>query len=127
MHELTAIKHRKGDVFLTQHREPYARPKAGKHDTSAGTRIKSAFAGACRRAGITNFRVHDCRHTWATWHYQANRDLGKLQELGGWKSIQMVLRYAHTNVEHHADSIAKLPWKAAGGNTGELPTEKTGT
>src|SRR6476661_9840654 len=22
---------------------------------------------------------HDCRHTWATWHYAANRDLGALQ------------------------------------------------
>jgi hypothetical protein len=38
-----------------------------------------------------------------------NRDLGALQTLGGWKSIRMVMRYAHTNVEEHASTINRLP------------------
>jgi integrase len=126
VHELGKSNRREGDVFLTDDGEPYTRPKR-KDDTSAGSRIKSGFKGACRRAAITAFRVHDCRHTWATWHYRESRDLAALQKLGGWKSVQMVLRYAHTNVEEHADSIAKLPWNGAGGNLGETPVGKTGT
>jgi integrase len=53
---------------------------------------------------------HDCRHTWATWHYAAKRDLIALMKLGGWKSEKMVLRYTHVNVSHIAESIAALPW-----------------
>jgi len=45
----------------------------------------------------------------ATWHYALNRDLGALQRLGGWKSIQMVMRYTHVNVEELAHTIAALP------------------
>jgi integrase len=107
------LPHRKGAVFRTPSGEPYARPK-GNADTSAGSRIHTAFSGACERAGIENFRVHDCRHTWATWHYQANHDLTALQRLGGWKTPSMVFRYAHTNVEEHAKSIENLPWENPG-------------
>ena len=68
------------------------------------------FKGACKRAGIIDFHPHDCRHTWATWHYAANRDLVALMDLGGWKSERMVLRYAHMNVAHREQSITALPW-----------------
>ncbi len=37
---------------------------------------------------------HNCRHTWATWHYAANRDIIGLMKLGDWKSDKMVLCYA---------------------------------
>ena len=30
-------------------------------------------------------------------------------ELGGWKSVAMVMRYAHVNTEHLRDSIDQLP------------------
>jgi integrase len=111
---LANMKHREGEVFLTDDGKPYKRPKKVS-DTSAGTRISTGFKAACRRAGIENFRVHDCRHTWATWHYIANRDLGALKKLGGWKSEKMVLRYAHVNVGELAHTINALPW----GNSGE--------
>jgi integrase len=77
---------------------------------AAGGQIKTAFYGACRRAEIDDFSPHDCRHTWATWHYAANRDIIALMKLGGWKSEKMVLRYAHVNVSHLAGSIDALPW-----------------
>ena len=113
---LAALPHREGAVFRRPDGKPYARPRDGdRWDTSAGSRIKTAFRAACRRAGIDDFHPHDCRHTWATWHYRANHDLAALQKLGGWKTLSMVMRYAHTNVEEHAHTINRLP----GGNSGE--------
>jgi integrase len=90
--------------------EPYAPlDEDDPRDVSAGSRIKKGFSAAVKRAGITNFHPHDCRHTWATWHYQENRDLNMLMHLGGWSSLQMVLRYAHVNVAHAAPSINNMP------------------
>jgi len=66
--------------------------------TYAGRRIQnssSAWDTAKRRAGIEDFRFHDLRHTWASWHVQSGTSLQELMELGGWKSYEMVLRYAH--------------------------------
>lgn len=54
------------------------------------------------KAGIKNFRWHDLRHTWASWHIQAGTPLSVLQELGGWESTEMVRRYAHLSGEHLA-------------------------
>ena len=46
-------------------------------------------------AGIDDFRWHDLRHTFATWHRQAGTPTHELQKLGGWKTLSMVERYAH--------------------------------
>ncbi len=74
----------------------------GKHPrwcfTFSGKRIhqsSTAWGLAKQRAGIEDFRFHDLRHTWASWHVQSGTSLPELMELGGWKSYEMVLRYAH--------------------------------
>ena len=110
---LANLSHRDGEVFRRPDGKPYERSKRNT-DTSAGSRISTAFAGALRRARIEDFHPHDCRHTWATWHYAANRNLGALKRLGGWKSEKMVLRYAHVNVDELADTINCLPGEISG-------------
>jgi integrase len=100
---LANLPHKSGPVF----RRPDGHPYRAKDD--GGGQIKTGFRAACRRAGIKNFTPHDCRHTWATWHYAANRDLAGLMELGGWRSERMVLRYAHINKAQLAPGIANLP------------------
>ncbi len=62
-----------------------------------------------RRAGINDFRPHDCRHTWATWLYSETRDLRLLMDLGGWKTIAMVERYTHVDPGHLRPAIDALP------------------
>lgn len=82
-----------------------------------GVPVKSissrVWRNALAKAGITNFRWHDLRHTWASWLIQQGTPLPALKEMGGWESVQMVERYAHLAPEHlskHASLIdtAKL-------------------
>ncbi|AHF03416.1 integrase [Marichromatium purpuratum 984] len=67
-----------------------------------------AWRKALRRAGIENFRWHDLRHTWASWHVQGGTPLHVLQELGGWSDLGMVQKYAHLAPEHLAEYAAKI-------------------
>ena len=69
---------------------------------------KSWYA-ALDRAGITDFRWHDLRHTWASWHSQNGTPVAALQELGGWESSEMVRRYAHLAPDHLAPYADNLP------------------
>lgn len=69
----------------------------GEPITQVGTK---AWRGALQRAGIKDFRWHDLRHTWASWHAQTGTPMNVLQELGGWRDAEMVQRYAHFGMEH---------------------------
>ncbi|MGO9768550.1 MAG: tyrosine-type recombinase/integrase [Roseiarcus sp.] len=99
---LSSLPHRSGPVFRRSNNEPYV------IDDGMSGRINEQLNAACRLAGIENFHPHDCRHTWATWHYAANRDLAALMTLGGWRTVTMVLRYAHVNVSNLAPGVLKL-------------------
>lgn len=72
-----------------------------------------AFKSACRRANLPDqFRWHDLRHTWASWHVQNGTPLQVLKELGGWKSLDMVLIYAHfapTHLARYSANVALPP------------------
>jgi len=68
----------------------------------------ATFKRAVERAGIAPFRWHDLRHTWASWAIQGGVTLHELQQLGGWSSYQMVLRYAHLAPDHLADAAEKV-------------------
>lgn len=75
-----------------------------------------AWRKAVKNVGLKDFRWHDLRHTWASWHIQAGTPLNVLQELGGWESVEMVRRYAHLDARHlatHADNISVFGTKLA--------------
>jgi integrase len=76
-----------------------------------------AWKQALKRAGIADFRWHDLRHTWASWHIQAGTPLHALQELGGWESADMVRRYAHLAADHLAEYAERLSRPRAVGGT----------
>lgn len=116
---LSALPHREGRVFRPPPRRQAGRmvQPEGYYDNgrTAGGQISTAWAGACRRAGLPGkWRIwtptgrnrpmrawvpdqtpHDMRHTWASWHYAAHKDLLRLKHDGGWESVKMVERYAH--------------------------------
>jgi integrase len=88
--------------------ERYVFTYFGKRVLKANTK---AFRNALVEVGIDNFRWHDLRHTWASWHIQNNTPIHVLQELGGWSDIRMVQRYAHLAPEHlsaYAGNISGL-------------------
>jgi integrase len=68
----------------------------------------NAWHSALRKAGIEDFRFHDLRHTWASWHRQAGTSCDELKDLGGWKSRVMVDRYAKFATEHLAVAAARI-------------------
>jgi integrase len=68
----------------------------------------SAWQQAIKRAGISDFRFHDLRHTWASWHRQAGTSCDELKDLGGWKSRVMVDRYAKFATEHLTAAAARI-------------------
>ena len=64
--------------------------------------------GAIQAASIDDFRFHDLRHTWASWHRQAGTSCDELKDLGGWKSREMVDRYAKYGTEHLAVAATRI-------------------
>ncbi len=70
--------------------------------TNYNTRRQSVSAGLNSTDDDTKFkydrvRWHDIRHSWAKWHIESGTPLYILKVLGGWDSIETVLRYAHIN------------------------------
>ncbi|KGX06865.1 phage integrase family protein [Burkholderia pseudomallei] len=59
------------------------------------TTIQKGFRAACGRVGIEDFRVHDLRHTFASWLVMAGVSLYVVKDLLGHSSITVTERYAH--------------------------------
>lgn len=69
----------------------------------------TAWENALGRAQIDDYTWHDLRHTWASWHVMGwmsadgtPTPLEVLQKLGGWASLQMVMKYAHLSPNYTA-------------------------
>lgn len=71
---------------------------------------------AVRKAGLTDFRFHDLRHTWASWHRQAGTSCDELKELGGWKSRVMADRYAKFATVHLTAAASRIESARCGEN-----------
>lgn len=81
------------------------------------TSVKKAFGSACQKAGITNFRFHDLRHTFASWSVQGGADLYRLSRILGHTNLQMTTRYAHLSTQDLHDLVRDLATKTATGTS----------
>ena len=68
----------------------------------------TAWQTALRKADIRDFRFHDLRHTWASWHRQAGTTCDELKDLGGWKTRSMVDRCAKFATDNLAAAAARI-------------------
>lgn len=55
---------------------------------------KVPFRKACSAAGLDGVRFHDLRHTWASRFMMAGGGLYDLMQIGGWRDLESVQRYA---------------------------------
>ena len=68
--------------------------------------LRRYFDKAARDVGITGFRFHDLRHTFASHFVMRTNDLPTLQKLLGHSSPAMTQRYAHLSGGHLASEMA---------------------
>jgi len=66
------------------------------------------FYKACKDAGVTNFRWHDLRHTFASRLVMAGVDIRTVQELLGHRSIVQTMKYAHLATDHRKAAVEKM-------------------
>ena len=82
----------------------------------------TAWLEAVKKAELVDFRFHDLRHTWASWHRQAGTSCDELKDLGGWKSRVMVDRYAKFGSEHLATAASRIESRRKSENVVEFAT-----
>jgi integrase len=79
--------------------------------------IEKSFETILSLAGITNFRFHDLRHTFASWYMMNGGDLYELAKVLGHSNIRMTERYAKLGKAHIARTgdTARGMWKLMSG------------
>src|SRR5215831_984384 len=76
-----------------------------------GTRpmsIREAWKFTVQRAGITNFRFHDLRHSAASYLAMGGASLAEIAEVLGHKTLQMTKRYAHLHETHTRNVVQRM-------------------
>jgi site-specific recombinase XerD len=97
--------------------DPHEMVCRGAHRTVSREFVRAVQAGqatlrsagredeAARLDGVT---WHALRHTFASRLVAAGVDLRTVQELGGWRTLSMVQRYAHLSPDHLAAAVEKI-------------------
>jgi integrase len=78
-------------------------------------KFRHSFTHACEQAGITDFTIHDLRHTCASWLVQAGVPIAEVCALLRHGDIRMTMRYAHLepgNVRAAVERLVNGPDKA---------------
>jgi site-specific recombinase XerD len=64
---------------------------------------------ARQRAGLPDLRIHDLRHSFASFLVNAGRSLYEVQELLGHADIRTTARYAHLSRERLFEAVEAIP------------------
>lgn len=71
--------------------------------------LKKGFRLACKNARIEDLRIHDLRHTFASWLVQSGIALYTVRDLLGHTCITTTERYAHLQIDNLRDALKSLP------------------
>jgi integrase len=94
---LPSFQERKGSIFRNQ-----------RHPGKAVLSNDHWFKPALKAAGISDFKWHDLRHTFASWLVQDRVPLHEVAKLLGHKSLTMTMRYAHLAPNQLHEDVALL-------------------
>ena len=83
----------------------FANPKTGEPFVS----FFYSWNNARIRAGLPEFRIHDLRHSFASYLVNAGRSLYEVQELLGHADIKTTSRYAHLSRERLVAAVETVP------------------
>ena len=70
--------------------------------------IKGQLEKVIKDSDIKNFRIHDLRHTYASWLAQNGATLLEIAELMGHKNLNQVQIYAHLTIKTTAKLVRKM-------------------
>ena len=78
--------------------------------------MEGSFEDLFTGAKIRDFRLHDLRHTFASWYMMKGSDLYELAKILGHSNIKITERYAKLGRQHIAKtgSTAQEIWKLFG-------------
>ncbi len=66
------------------------------------------FFDCADKAGVLGIVWHSLRHTFISRLAMKGTDFRTIQELAGWKSLAMVMRYAHLSLAHLKEAVERL-------------------
>ncbi|MDR1062692.1 MAG: site-specific integrase [Azoarcus sp.] len=70
--------------------------------------FKRAFSEALARAEIENFRIHDLRHTFASWLVMQGESIYVVRDLLGHASVKQTEIYAHLSPVLGKSAVERL-------------------
>ena len=87
--------------------------------------VKGGFGRVLKDAGITNFRFHDPRHTFASHYMMSGGQLYTLSKILGHKDLKMTQRYAKLSPEYMDSQRNRMDttWTPAPIPSSEAPSQ----
>lgn len=70
--------------------------------------VSMRFSRVCVGLKIENFRLHDLRHTAASWLRMSGADIHTVAQVLGHKDLRMTARYSHLSPAFLAEAVGKL-------------------
>ena len=83
-------------------------PREGRYVFDA-TNFRKRWKAGLKAAGIADFKVHDLRHTLATWLRQQGVALEVVRDVLGHSSIAVTQKYAHVHQGEVREALQKVP------------------
>lgn len=78
----------------------------GKVFSVSASTTSQAFKRACKRAGMADVRFHDLRHEATSRLFEKGLHVIEVGRITGHKTLSMLDRYTHLNVQHLVDKLA---------------------
>jgi integrase len=87
---------------------PQGEPEARLFPGVSPEAVSMAFHRVCKTLGIGDIRLHDLRHTFATWLRQRGTDLDIIASQLGHRDLRMTKRYARIASGQVRDAVSGL-------------------